>query len=100
VVSPEPDVGKVQDGQQGESPLNAVDNDGLASLSCKLWRQFFPRRHVDAMRLTELVGHGTDQQKVDQRPDVVGIVRGSDLEQKLINHCSSCNTAQYIHKSP
>lgn len=79
MVSPEPDVGKVQDGQQREPPLNAVDDDGLASLSCESMYQ--QRSHLPgASRLTELVRHGTDQQQVDQRPDVVGIVRRGNLE--------------------
>jgi hypothetical protein len=34
VMSPKPNVGKVQDGQQGEPPLNAINDDRLASLSC------------------------------------------------------------------
>lgn len=33
MVSPEPNVGKVQDGQQGEPPLNAINDDRLASFS-------------------------------------------------------------------
>jgi hypothetical protein len=33
VVSPKPDEGEVQDGQQRKPPLDAINDDGLASFS-------------------------------------------------------------------
>lgn len=57
---PNVDVDGVEDGEQGETPTNAIDDDFLASRG-------------------ELIDHGSSQQKVNKRPDYERIRRWGEV---------------------